>query len=289
MISNNTFITAEAFGLPPLHDPTNQLLHNSRLINSKMIDAQVATVVAPLKHDPSIESETLTYVLHGEPLQVLGETGTWQLVVSVIDGYLGWLDQTHVRAIKNHPTHRVSAPMAHIYTKPDLKSSPVNMLPMGAFIACAGSSENQFMPLETGGWVYSKHINVIGRGTSNPISIAESFIGTPYLWGGRSRLGIDCSALVQVSLSASGHRVHRDSGPQFGSLGRALDETETPTRGDLAFFPGHVGWMLDSMHMLHANATHMAVTIDTVDEVTAWVAAQTEKPPFSGFKRLQAE
>lgn len=282
----NTSVAA-AFGLPILHDPTDIISAHARLIKCQMIDAQVATSMAPLKFDPDTASETLTYVLKGEPLQVLGEKGPWQLVVSVIDGYLGWLDQNAVAPEVQDPTHRVSAPLSHIYSAPDLRSKPISTLVMGAYVNVTGSAENKFMPLEGGGWVYERHLQVIGSYQADPIAIAESMIGAPYLWGGRSKLGIDCSGLVQMALASCGHRVHRDSGPQFSSLGRALEDGESPMRGDLAFFPGHVGWMLDSVHILHANATHMAVTVDTVGDVTEWVAAEeSEKPPFLGFKRL---
>jgi len=277
---------AAAFGLPPLFDPTNILTNHKRLINCSKIDAQATQTIAPLKFDPDTDSETLTYVLKGEPLQLLGECENWQLVVSVIDGYLGWLDQNAITLDIHEPTHRVNAPLSHIYSAPDLKSKPIGTLVMGCYVHITGSAQNKFMPLEGGGWVFENHLSVVGNYSTDPLTLAESMIGAPYLWGGRSMLGIDCSGLVQIALASCGHRVHRDSGPQLQSLGRNLEQNEPPMRGDLAFFPGHVGWMLDSVHILHANATHMAVTIDTVEEVTNWVAAETDKPPFSGYKRL---
>lgn len=275
-----------SFGLPPLHDPEGIIEGQSRLIDSILIDAQVATVVAPLKFDPDIESETLTYVVYGEPLQVLGETGTWQLVVSVLDGYLGWVDHGAVSATVTEPTHTVCVPMAHMYSSPDLKSNPVQTLPLGSYVTVTGSAQNGFMPLAGGHWVFARHVAIVGDYDDDPVSVAECFVGVPYLWGGRTMLGMDCSGLVQISLAACGFRVHRDSGTQFASLGRLLGKDETAQRGDLAFFPGHVGWMLDHQYILHANATNMAVTIDRLEEVIAWVAAETEEPPFYGFRRF---
>ncbi len=276
-----------SFGLPALHDPDCVMEGQSRLIDSIVIDAQVSTVVAPLKFDPDIDSETLTYVIHGEPLQVLGETGPWQLVVSVLDGYLGWIDHGSVAPSVTEPTHTVCVPLAHVYSSPDLKSNPVKTLPLGSYVAVTGSAQNGFMPLAGGSWIFARHVAVVGDYDEDPVSVAECFVGVPYLWGGRTTLGMDCSGLVQVSLAACGMRVHRDSGTQFASLGRLLAEDETPDRGDLAFFPGHVGWMLDSEYILHANATNMAVTVDRLEDVISWVAAETDKPPFSGFKRLE--
>jgi cell wall-associated NlpC family hydrolase len=99
-------------------------------------------------------------------------------------------------------------------------------------------------------------------------------------------MGIDCSGLIQVSLSACGYRVLRDSGSQFHSIGSALGDKELPRRGDLAFFPGHVGFMIDGLHLLHANATNMAVTVDALDDVIEWVRAEGAENPFLGFRRL---
>jgi len=276
---------AAAFGLPPLHDPTDILPEHDRLIDSKLIDAQLAVTMTPLRFDPYPDAEVLTYVLKGEPLQILGDWNGWQMVVSVIDGYLGWLDLSAITTAVLEPTHRACTPLSHIYSAPDLKSKPTSTLTMGSYVNVASSAENGFLPLESGGWVYARHLTVIGAYEDDPVSIAERFISAPYLWGGRSALGIDCSGLVQISLASCGHRVHRDSGCQFKSIGRPLKEGEKPMRGDLAFFPGHVGWMLDNVHMLHANATHMAVTVDTVDDVTKWVAAETEAQPFLGYRR----
>ncbi len=277
---------AEAFGLPDLYDPTDIIDRHDRLVHSATIDAQVHATMTPLKYDPDDASETLTYLLKGEPLQVLGETEGWQLVVSVIDGYLGWIDIASLRPDVLGPTHRVNMPLSHIYSAPDIKSKPTSALVMGSYVTITGSAQNSFMPLKEGGWVFEKHLAIVGQYQSDPVLIAESMIGAPYLWGGRSALGIDCSGLVQVALASCGHRVHRDSGAQFESLGRLLEDGETPMRGDLAFFPGHVGWMLDSLHILHANSTQMAVTIDTVNIVIKRIAQETELPPFSGFKRL---
>jgi len=276
---------AAAFGLPPLHDPTDILNAHDRLIDSTLIDAQLAVTMTPLKFEPYAGADALTYILRGEPLQILGDWNGWQLVVSVIDGYLGWLGHSAVTSSVLEPTHRSNAPLSHIFSAPDLKSKPISTLTMGAYIVVSSSAENGFLPLEGGGWVFAKHLSVIGSYENDPVSVAERFIGAPYLWGGRSALGMDCSGLVQMSLASCGHRVHRDSNCQFKSIGRALQEGERPMRGDLAFFPGHVGWMLDSLHMLHANATHMAVTVDTVDAVTGWIAAETDTPPFLGFRR----
>lgn len=282
-----------SFGLPPLHDPEQIIANNRNLLAASRIDGVVARPVAALKSEPDSASETLSELLYGEPVQLIAEAPGWWFIISIIDGYMGWTPESAVTEYEFLPTHRVTAPLTHLYSEPALKSEPELILPMGAFLTLPGATENGFAESTYDGWVYEKHITRIGEpsGEDDPVAVAEQFIASPYLWGGRSKLGIDCSGLVQVSLARTGYRVMRDTGPQLRSLGRALEDGEQPMRGDLAFFPGHVGWMIDSVHLLHANATNMAVTIDPVDEVTGWVARDlarkgNDTAPFSGYRRI---
>lgn len=278
----------KAYGLPALFDPQKEITASKHLHECTAIDAQCTTPWAALKSEPSPAATTLSEMLFGEPMQILDRQDAWLKVATIVDGYVGWvLSGTTTRGLVR-PTHRISVPMAHIYRSTDLKSEPLLPLPMSSYLHVKSPTAvtNGFLSLETGGFIFTGHIAALGGFSSDPVTVAESFLGSPYLWGGRTSMGIDCSGLVQLALAATGHRVHRDSGAQFQSLGRKLTEQEQPSRGDLAFFPGHVGWMVDNVHLLHANATNMAVTVDPVDHVTEWVRTAGEEKPFLGFRRL---
>ncbi len=276
------------YGLPALHDPKNELQSNSSLCECVSIDAQCILPWAALKSAPQNSATTVSELLYGEPLQILEREDAWLKVACITDGYVGWVLAGATARGLTRPSHRICVPMTHIYRSPDLKSEPLLPLPMASYVHIKSPAplENGFLPHENGGFVFSAHLKPLGAFSDDPVSVAERYLGVPYLWGGRTLIGIDCSGLIQLALSAAGHRVLRDSGSQFKSLGRPLEDGEKAARGDLAFFPGHVGWMLDSVHLLHANATHMAVTVDTVDDVTEWVRKDGAKEPFSGFRRL---
>jgi len=288
-LANNTKMNSfKVYGLPALFDPNGELARSSNLFDCSHVDVQCTTPWAALKSEPDAAAMTNSEVLFGEPLQLLDRKDAWLKVAAITDGYIGWILTGATTRGQANPTHRVAVPMTHIYRAANLKSEPLLPLPMGSYLHVKTPSvlEQGFLPLESGGFVFAKHIAALGSFADDPVTTAESFLGAPYLWGGRTKMGIDCSGLVQLALSAAGHRIHRDSGAQYISLGRKLTKSEQPARGDLAFFPGHVGWMVDAVHLLHANATHMAVTIDTVDQVTETIRATGEANPFYGFRRL---
>ena len=196
------------------------------------------------------------------------ECSEWRCVHGVQlqrDKYVGYVPLDALSREILAPTHRVRALGTFIYALPDIKSPPLMHLSLNAELSVADRDE-RFCALEGGGYVVSRHVIEIGRHAQDFVEIAERLIGTPYLWGGRTRLGLDCSGLVQIALEAAGIAAPRDTDMQQAELGRDVpvaDVAEGLRRGDLVFWKGHVGIMADSMTLVHANAHHMAVTAET--------------------------
>lgn len=219
----------------------------------------------------------LTELLYGETFAVHDEQDDWAWGQAAVDGYVGYLPRAVLGPPGAPPGHRMAALLGHRYAQPDVKAAALDTLPFGARLAIAdGAGSDGFLPLEDGGWVAARHVAPIDAVDADPVATAERFAGLPYLWGGRTPRGLDCSALIQLALAAAGRPVHRDSDLQAASLGQPVTEAadlDGLERGDVVFFPGHVGFMVDATRLLHANATHMAVTVNPLDEVIAIVRA----------------
>lgn len=235
--------------------------------------------------DPNEQGANLTQLLYGGPFDLHYSNGKMAYGRSLCDGYVGWICHADLEPNWQPPSHIVSALQAPVYKSPHLKQTPLMMLPMGAMVNATGTDKNGYIELECGRWIFAKHLAAEPRADMSLVDIAKLFIGVPYVWGGRTAMGIDCSGLVQIALALGGMRCHRDSDMQYKTLGVAID-SDALEAGDIAFFPGHVGIMVDGKNVLHANATHMAVTIDPLEDVISWVAKDTDKEPFLGGKRL---
>lgn len=200
----------------------------------------------------------------GSGFRVLETHGGYSFGQTVRDGYVGYLADNEL-GDATIATHWVSAVSSQRYSQADLKSTPVGVLPMNAQMAVV-AVQNNFAELHDGSFVPKQHISKIGDTQSDFVSVMERFLGVPYLWGGDSAVGIDCSGLVQLALHACGFECFRDSDMQT-DLGRPIDDTEPLQRGDLIFWRGHVGAMRDETTLVHANAHAMAVTSEPLDQV----------------------
>jgi cell wall-associated NlpC family hydrolase len=226
---------------------------------------------APLRRAPRHDAPLDTEALYGERVTVFdidGEGWAWGQIER--DGYVGYLPANALVAPIESPTHFVSAPRTFLYPAPDIKTPPVTPLSFGSLVAVK-REENGFA-LTGRGAIFGKHLSLLKNFEPDSIAMAKKFLGTPYLWGGKTSLGLDCSALVQLSLHAAGIECPRDSDMQENSLGDPVP-LEKLQRGDLVFWKGHVAIACDAETLIHANAFHMAVAEEKAADAIARIAA----------------
>lgn len=243
---------------------------------------RVAVPVVPLRGQPADTARQLDELLFGETFTVYETKDAWAWGQLGAEGYVGYAAAAALDTTTLAATHRVSAVMAHIYTAPDLKSPVLHALSINSLVTVADQAEdNGFLALATGGWLFARHIKPIDEHERDFAAVAERLLGVPYLWGGRSAFGLDCSGLVQLVLSRAGLMAPRDSDMQAAAVGAALDEPfdfGALRRGDLVFFPGHAGIMTDSKTLLHAVAWEMSVVEQDLDYVIKRIAREYERP-----------
>lgn len=202
-------------------------------------------------------------LLHGEAFGVLDVVGGWAWGQARHDGYVGYARAAALGA-PIAADWRVSAPAALVFAAPDIKATPTATLPLNARLA-AGDHDERFIALHGGGFVHRRHVARLELWSDDPVDVARGLLGTPYLWGGRTRDGVDCSGLVQAALFACGLACPRDSDQQRDAF-QAIDWRER-RRGDLVFVPGHVGILVDADRLLHANAFAMTTWIEPLAAV----------------------
>lgn len=216
------------------------------------------------------EGARVRQLLMGEAFLMLERRAGRVFGQAARDGHVGWI-AAEALGEPDAPTHWVSAPSTHLYAAPEIRAHTLAGLSLGARLHVVGQAGAMARTAQ-GGFVPRVHLRPIGDWARDPVAVAESLIGTPYLWGGNSRAGLDCSALVQMALLACGHACPPDSDLQQAGLGRALAPEAWLRRGDLVFWRGHVGWMTDAEGLLHANAHHMAVVREPLAEAAARIA-----------------
>lgn len=243
--------------------------------------------VTAVRRAPDAQSEQMSQLLLGETFHLLEIGETWAWGYCGHDRYVGYVEADSLSSAFERapaPTHRVCAPQGLIFSGPSIKTALRLNVPLGARLALADHDEKflavtEYDGLSSGGFIHRRHVRPLGEHEADPASVAESLLGTPYLWGGRTRAGIDCSGLVQAALMACGIACPRDSDQQQ-VLGRAVAQTEWDRlqRGDIVFFPGHVGIMADANRLIHANAYWMSTVIEPLVDVVARLTPDTQTP-----------
>ncbi|MCR6500543.1 NlpC/P60 family protein [Shinella sp. CPCC 101442] len=248
--------------------------------------ARVAVSVASLRRRPDQASGIDTQILFGETVRVLDRADGWAWVKSDFDGYVGYIEETAVWPEVAAPTHIVAVPRTFAYTGADLKTPAAFALSIGSRLTVVGESETRgtrYLTLAGGQSVVAGHCLPVGTAASDDyVAVATRFLETPYLWGGRSGFGLDCSALVQLAMMMAGRSAPRDSDMQAAGLGTPIAREEL-RRGDLVFWKGHVAIMEDDATILHANGHTMSVARENLDAAIERIGWLYDRP--TGYRR----
>lgn len=245
---------------------------------------RVAAAICNVHGAPAADARQVTQALLGETARVFESKEGWSWVQLDGDGYVGYVRSEALSAQAQRATHKVIVPSSFRFNRADIKSQPVTVLPLNAALSVAGE-ERGHLRLADGGHVFAAHCAETIHRAPDWVSVAEWFLHAPYLWGGKTVHGIDCSGLVQVSLQAAGKAAQRDSDMQEATLGARLPKDAVLRRGDLMFWKGHVGIMRDESTLLHASGHHLMVVSEPLEEAVARIAAKGSE--ITAVKRLQ--
>jgi cell wall-associated NlpC family hydrolase len=231
------------------------------------MEFEIFDPIVPMRRAPSHDAALDTEALKGERVTIYdrnAEGWAWGQLQS--DGYVGWLPDSALVQPRSTPTHKVTALRTLAFPGPSIKLPPTEGLPLGARVEIVKNDGN-FAITGQRHYLPQQHVGLLDANEPDFVAVAERFVGTPYLWGGKSALGIDCSGLVQTALAAAGISAPRDSDMQEAALGEALPRSEWREikRGDLIFWKGHVAIVRDRDTIVHANAHHMATAIETAE------------------------
>jgi cell wall-associated NlpC family hydrolase len=254
------------------------------------VPCRIALPVAPVRRRSAPDAPLDTEALFGETVTVFEEDAGWswvQLAPGTDAAYVGYVPSEALGPIAA-ATHRVSVPRTLVFPDPDIKRPPLSFLPMGAHVSVIGTAADRnasYAQVMPEGFIVEQHLEPVDAVRPDYVAVAEQLLGAPYLWGGKTIAGIDCSGLVQLACAMAGIPAPRDSDMQERELGTRIAGIEALERGDLVFWKGHVGIMLDGARLLHANAHHMMTAIEPLGEAVARSAARGSA--VTGVRRVR--
>jgi cell wall-associated NlpC family hydrolase len=272
-------VTAARFDLAAAH--LEGQVYAGRFVEGRAV--QVARGVVGLHDTPTDDSGLHTQLLFGEKFTIYEEKHGWVWGQAALDDYVGFARADFFTPLLT-PTHRVISLATPLLAAPDVKKGARDMLPMNAKVAIVEHG-GRFVRLTNGCHVFARHLAALDARAPDWVGVAEQFVGAPYLWGGKTAAGLDCSGLVQTALEAGGIKSPRDTDMMEGSLGAALPLDTEFKRGDLVFWKGHVGLMLDAARILHANGFFMQVSVEPLANVRDRTLSN-ENLPIRTIKRL---
>lgn len=248
--------------------------------------AQAIRGVVALRKAPSFDASLETEILFGERFTIYEEKNGWAWGQCALDSYVGYARASEFASPDAAPTHRVTALRTPLYPAAQLKAAAVDFLPLNAKVALQGE-EDRYARIGEGLYLFAKHLAPMAAKAADWVAVCERFVGVPYLWGGKTAGGVDCSGLIQTALEAGGIAAPRDTDMMEAALGTPVpvaDNLKNLKRGDLVFWNGHLGAMLDADRLLHANAFHMEVTVEPLGLVAERIARK--EGPVRAIKQI---
>lgn len=247
-----------------------------RVEATRFVEGRPATLgvgTAALRRTPGGRLDS--QVLLGEPLTVFEERDGWAWLQSDSDGYVGYVEAGTLAPRGPAATHRVAVRSTLLFPEPDIKAPIRDVLTLTTPVAVAGR-EKRFAATPQG-YIWADHLAPLGETRPDPVETALGFLHTPYLWGGKSVAGVDCSGLVQLALSAAGLACPRDTDMQEASelLGPLVDPAAPAQRGDLIFWKGHVAIALDAETVVNATAHYLSTVVEPLAELDARARADS--------------
>ncbi len=245
---------------------------------------QVSASVVDLRSEPRMDSGPQTQMIFGDRVRVFEEMDGWSWMQAERDGYTGYVAAAALEQLAGTETHLVIVPRTFVYPGADLRFPHTMALSLGSRVRIVGAAETRgtkYALLESGEALIASHLAPVGEHAADYVSVAETLLHTPYLWGGTSGFGIDCSGLVQLSMWVAGREVLRDSDMQQNTLGEIVEPDASYSnlkRGDLVFWKGHVAICASPDMLIHASGHTMTVTLEPLQDAIKRIAYLYDLP-----------